>query len=339
MPYKLQENSKVPAIIGSSKEIVEIHSVIQKVAKTDSTVLILGESGTGKELIAKAIHYSSERANKPFVHVNCAAIPSALLESELFGHEKGAFTGAFTSRAGRFELANAGTVFLDEIGDMPPALQVKILRVLQERCFERIGGHRTINVDVRIIAATNSNLEAAVSEGKFREDLYYRLNVIPITIPPLRMRAGDIPELCNHFLEKYALKMGRKRLNITKGAMEHLQHYHWPGNVRELENLIERLFVLKQDDIITPQDLPEKIRNRGILDLPEITGDDTNPFVNGIDLNTAVQEYEKRLIMHALELHEGVQVRAAKYLNIKRTTLIEKMRRYGIQTRCHNNDR
>ncbi len=339
MSLKVAESSKIPSIIGSSKEINEVYSVIQRVAKTDSTVLVLGESGTGKELIAKTIHYSSERANRPFVHVNCAAIPAALLESELFGHEKGAFTGAFTARAGRFELANSGTVFLDEIGDMPPVLQVKILRVLQEKCFERIGGHRTINVDVRIIAATNSNLEAAVAEGRFREDLYYRLNVIPITIPPLRMRASDIPELCNYFLQKYAVKMGRKGLNITKSAMDYLQRYHWPGNVRELENLIERLFVLKQDDTITPQDLPDKIRNKDVLDIPEIARDDSNPFVSGIDLNSAVQEYEKRLILHALELHEGVQVRAAKYLNIKRTTLIEKMKRYGIETRCHNNDR
>lgn len=326
-----RDTTNIPTIIGSSKAIREIFSIIERVAKTDSTVLILGESGTGKELIAKNIHFNSPRSNKPFVHVNCAAIPIPLLEAELFGHEKGAFTGAFTSRAGRFELADSGTIFLDEIGEMPPALQVKILRVLQEKSFERIGGLRTISADVRIIAATNKDLEKAVKEGRFREDLYYRLNVIPISVPPLRARLQDVPELCEHFLTKYAEKIGRKKLKIDDAAMTCLTQYSWPGNVRELENLIERLFVLKQDDLITPYDLPEKIRQRALPEVSESAHDDINPFINGIDLNSAVQKYERDLIVHALELNDWVQVKAARYLNIKRTTLIQKMKRYGIE--------
>ncbi len=318
------------AIIGSSMPLLEIFEIINRVAKTDSTVLVLGESGTGKELVAKNIHYKSPRANKPFIHVNCAAIPSTLLESELFGYEKGAFTGAVTARAGRFEMADSGTLFLDEIGDMPPILQVKILRALQEKSFERIGGIKTVHADVRIIAATNKNLEQAVKEGRFREDLYYRLNVIPITMPPLRTRTQDLPELCEYFLDKYSVKIGRKRLTINKSAMNYLLQYSWPGNVRELENLIERLFVLKQDDTVTPYDLPDKIINRGIPEFPNTVEDDENPFINGIDLNATIAKYEKNLILHALDLNEGVQSRAAKYLNIKRTTLIQKMKRHGI---------
>ncbi|MCX8069534.1 MAG: sigma-54 dependent transcriptional regulator [Thermodesulfovibrionales bacterium] len=319
----------IPPIIGSSKPIREIYDIIEKVANTDSTVLILGESGTGKELIAKNIHYRSKRATKPFIHVNCAAIPSELLESELFGYEKGAFTGAFTSRAGKFEIAHLGTILLDEIGDMPSQLQAKILRVLQERSFERIGGIKTVTVDVRIIAATNKNLQNTVAEGKFREDLFYRLNVIPITIEPLRKRKEDIPELCNFFIERFKKKFNRE-MTINTSVFEYLKNYSWPGNVRELENLIERLFVLKHDDIITSSDLPEGIRNCGIPEIPDFVDDEINPFINGIDLNAALESYEKRLIIHALELHDGVKTRAAKYLNVKRTSLIEKMKRYKI---------
>lgn len=325
----MMDNPNIPPIIGSSKAIKEIHSIIEKVANTDSTVLILGESGTGKELIAKNIHYRSNRANKPFIHVNCAAIPSELLESELFGYEKGAFTGAFTSKAGKFETANFGTVLLDEIGDMAPQLQAKILRVLQERSFERIGGMKTITVDVRIIAATNKNLQDTVAEGRFREDLFYRLNVIPIKIQPLRNRTEDIPLLFDYFIEKFKKRFNRP-MTISKSTFEYLVNYSWPGNVRELENLIERLFVLKHDNVITSSDLPEGIRNRGIPEIPDFVDDDTNPFINGIDLNAALEAYEKRLIIHALELHDGVKTRAAKYLNIKRTSLIEKIKRYGI---------
>lgn len=324
------ENNNPFQIIGTSNAIKRIYELIEKVSNSDSTVLILGESGTGKELVAKNIHFRSARANKPFIPVNCGAIPTELLESELFGHEKGAFTGAVASRVGRFELADGGTVFLDEIGEMQPILQVKLLRVLQERSFERIGGTKTVNVDVRIIAATNQNLEEAVAAGRFREDLFYRLNVIPLNIPPLRERIEDIPLLCDYFIEKHSKRMGRNPIKITDEALKMFLSYHWPGNVRELENTIERLLVLKDDDIVKPYDLPEKMTGRKIPNLPNIEDDDINPFVGGIDLNAALEEYEKRLILHALELQNGVKSQAAKYLNINRTTLIEKMKRLGL---------
>jgi sigma-54 specific flagellar transcriptional regulator A len=318
-------------IIGNSPAIKRIYELTAKVACCQSTVLVLGESGTGKELIAKSIHLNSDRADKPFIPVNCGAIPADLLESELFGHEKGAFTSAVATRIGRFELADGGTILLDEIGEMPQMLQVKLLRVLQERSFERVGGARTINVDVRIIAATNQDLEAAVKGGRFREDLFYRLNVIPIEIPPLRERVDDIPLLCRFFIEKYSKRFGRNPITITGEAAKIFASYSWPGNVRELENAIERLLVLNDNDIVTPSDLPEKISGKRIPELPDIMeDDDNNPFVSGIDLNAALEGYEKRLILHALELHNGVKSQAAKYLNINRTTLIEKMKRLGL---------
>ncbi len=324
------DNNNLLQIIGTSKAIKHIYELIEKVSNSDSTVLILGESGTGKELVAKNIHFKSARANRPFIPVNCGAIPTELLESELFGHEKGAFTGAVASRVGRFELADGGTIFLDEIGEMQPILQVKLLRVLQERSFERIGGIKTVNVDVRIVAATNQNLEDAVATGKFREDLFYRLNVIPIDIPPLRERTEDILPLCDYFIEKHSKRFGRNPIRLTDDAMKMFISYHWPGNVRELENTVERLLVLKDDDVVTPYDLPEKMTGRKIPNLPDIEDDDINPFVGGIDLNAALEEYEKRLILHAIELQNGVKSQAAKYLNINRTTLIEKMKRLGL---------
>lgn len=324
------DNNNLLQIIGTSKAIKHIYELIEKVSNSDSTVLILGESGTGKELVAKNIHFKSARANRPFIPVNCGAIPTELLESELFGHEKGAFTGAVASRVGRFELADGGTIFLDEIGEMQPILQVKLLRVLQERSFERIGGIKTVNVDVRIVAATNQNLEDAVATGRFREDLFYRLNVIPIDIPPLRERTEDILPLCDYFIEKHSKRFGRNPIRLTDDAMKMFISYHWPGNVRELENTVERLLVLKDDDVVTPYDLPEKMTGRKIPNLPDIEDDDINPFVGGIDLNAALEEYEKRLILHAIELQNGVKSQAAKYLNINRTTLIEKMKRLGL---------
>jgi len=326
---------KVPAIIGVSPSIRHIYSLISKVSNADTTVLLLGESGTGKELVAKTIHYGSRRAEKPFVPVNCGAIPSELLESELFGHEKGAFTGAIAARSGRFELADGGTIFLDEIGEMPPILQVKLLRVLQERSFERIGGVKTVDVDVRVISATNQNLEEAVKAGKFREDLYYRINVIPIEMPPLRSRTEDLPLLCEFFMDKHSGRLNRKPLRISSEAMQIFRYYDWPGNVRELENTLERLLVLKDDDSIIPADLSEKMTGVSAQELPgvEVPSDDPdiNPFVQGIDLNQALIEYEKKMLLHALNLHEGVKSQAAKYLNINRTTLIEKMKRLGLQ--------
>jgi transcriptional regulator with GAF, ATPase, and Fis domain len=331
---KSTAHPKAPSLIGASPSIRQIYNLISKVSNSDSTVLLLGESGTGKELVAKTIHYSSSRAGKPFVPVNCGAIPAELLESELFGHEKGAFTGAIAPRTGRFELADGGSIFLDEIGEMPAILQVKLLRVLQERSFERIGGVKTVDVDVRVISATNQNLEEAVKSGRFREDLYYRINVIPIEMPPLRSRTEDLPLLCDFFMEKHCGRLNKKPLRISPEAMQIFRTYEWPGNVRELENTLERLLVLKDDDIIMPNDLSERMTGRCASELhdTDLPSDDpdTNPFVQGIDLNQALIEYEKKMLLHALNLHEGVKSQAAKYLNINRTTLIEKMKRLGL---------
>lgn len=316
------------AILGSSIEIEKVRDTINKVADTDSTVLILGESGTGKELVARALHYGSARSSKPFIPINCGAIPEDLLESELFGHEKGAFTGAIATKIGRFEAANEGTVFLDEIGDMSPGLQVKILRVLQEKEFERVGGRNSIKVDVRVVAATNQDLEQAVEEKKFRKDLYYRLNVIPIFLPPLRDRKEDIPLLLEHFIEKIC---GRKKKSIKGASPEALkmfEAYDWPGNIRELENFVERLVVLKEDGShITARDLPEKIRKSKAdtavsraMEFPD----------EGIDFNAAVDNFERELIVTALNRVNGVKKKAAEYLGLNRTTLIEKMKRKGL---------
>lgn len=317
-------------IIGKSIQIQRILTFIDKLSKTDTTALIMGESGTGKELVAKMIHQKSPRAEKPFIPVNCAAIPSELLESELFGHEKGAFTGAHNCRYGRFELANEGTIFLDEIGDMPLHLQVKILRVIQEKTFERIGGTRPIKVNVRIIAATNKDLENEVKEGRFREDLFWRLNVVPVVIPPLRERKEDIPLLCEYFINKFSHKFGYS-LKIKPEVMQIFLNYTWPGNVRELENLIERLYVLNDDGDINIKDIPERMKFGESSFQKELIPDDLNPFSSGIDLNEVLKEYEKKLILHALNLHGWIKSRAAKYLSINRTTLIEKMKRLNIK--------
>jgi transcriptional regulator with PAS, ATPase and Fis domain len=289
-------------------------------------VLICGESGTGKELVAKAIHYNSDRKDEPMIPVNCGAIPEDLLESELFGYEKGAFTGALKTRIGRFELADRGTIFLDEIGDMSPALQVKILRVLQEHEFERVGGVKSIKVDIRIVAATHRDLEKAVKQGVFREDLYYRLNVIPITIPPLRERTSDIPLLTHHFMKKFNRGKKQNIKGVSQESMNTLLRYHWPGNVRELENIIERMVILKGEGIIEKEDLPEKLLGAewsdGIpsLEIPE----------SGISFNTAVSEFEKELMLRALNKTNWIKNRAAKLLQLKRTTLIEKMKKIQL---------
>ncbi len=317
-------------IVGSSKAMQEVFGLVEKVADTDSTVLITGESGTGKELIAHAIHYASDRKDGPFIPVNCAAIPEELLESELFGHEKGAFTHAIKTRIGRFELANKGTIFLDEIGEMSPSLQVKLLRVLQERKFERVGGVKTISVDIRVVSATNQDLEIAVKEGRFREDLFYRLNVIPIHVPPLRERRSDIPLLAKHFLKKYC--SGKKRCveGITDEALDILTRYDWPGNVRELENIMERMVILANGKMITKDDLPYQILEKtGGVPGQAIPGDLEFPE-DGLSLSQAVSELEKRLILKALERTGGVKNRAAKLLKMNRTTLIEKMKKLGL---------
>jgi DNA-binding NtrC family response regulator len=324
---QLKKKYRFDNIIGDHEKMQKVFEIVEKVADTDSTILILGESGTGKELIAKAIHYNCYRRDGPFVPVNCAAIPSELLESELFGHEKGAFTNAIRTRIGRFELANGGTVFLDEIGDMNPLLQSKLLRVLQERQFERVGGIKMIKTDIRIIAATHQDLKLAVQQKKFREDLYYRLNVIPIRIPPLRERKADIPLLAHYFLDHFNRSKKKKIRGIHEEALEGLMRYDWPGNVRELENTIERVVILIDHDLITPVDLPEKFHSLPqpeppkTLEIPE----------EGISLDTAVNEFEKNLILQALVKTGWVKNKAARLLNLNRTTLIEKIKRQNLQ--------
>ena len=314
-------------IIGQSDAITEVLNMIERVAQTDSTVLVMGESGTGKELVAKALHFNSLRAEKPFIPINCGAIPAELLESELFGHMKGAFTGALANRTGRFELAQDGTLFLDEIGDMSPALQVKLLRVLQERVLEPVGGTKSIPVNVRVIAATNVDLDSAVEDGRFREDLFYRLNVIPIRIPALRERRADIPVLLHHFMELFNRNRGRALKGIAPDALELLCHYAWPGNIRELENLVERLSILKGQGIVEVMDLPERYRKFKLdadpskIEIPE----------QGVDFNTAVDNYENALIMRALEKTGWNRNQAALLLKLNRTTLVEKIKKKGLR--------
>lgn len=317
-------------IIGKSQAIQKILDLAHKLSKSDTTVLIMGESGTGKELVAKLIHEKSKRSSKTFIPVNCAAIPSELLESELFGYEKGAFTGAVFSRPGRFELANGGTIFLDEIGDMPLHLQVKILRVIQERTIEKIGSTKPIKIDVRIISATNKNLEKEVKEGRFREDLFWRLNVVPLVIPPLRERKEDIPLLCEYFIDRFSIKFGY-RLDFDKNVLELFSNYDWPGNVRELENLIERLYVLSENGVVKIEDIPERIKFAENTIPKELINEDFNPFAPEMDLNDLLREYERKLILHALNINSWIKSKAAKYLKINRTTLLEKMKRLAIK--------
>jgi transcriptional regulator with PAS, ATPase and Fis domain len=312
-------------IKGTHPVMEKILQVAQRVAATDSTVMIQGESGTGKELIARYIHAHSRRSNQPFIAVNCGAIPPDLLESEMFGHERGAFTGAVGSRMGMFQLANGGTIFLDEIGEMTSTLQVKLLRVLQEREIRPVGSDRTIKVDVRVVAATNRDLAVEVEKGRFREDLYYRLQVIPVLLPPLRERRSDIPILVQHFLDKYNAKHEARRCTIADDAMVHLWEYDWPGNVRELENLVERLVVLSDDGFVHVDHLPPNIRSfisEKKIPRPSLTEE-------GIDLNKAVEEFEYRLIDEALRRTKGNKQAAARLLGLKRTTLVAKLRRKG----------
>jgi DNA-binding NtrC family response regulator len=323
---QLQEKYRFDNIIGNSPEITAVFDLIERVADSDSTILITGESGTGKELVAKAIHYNSRRAEKLMVPVNCGAIPENLLESELFGHVKGAFTGALTSRAGRFEVANSGTIFLDEIGDMSPSLQVKILRVLQERKFEPVGSAKTTEVDVRVIAATHKDLDVAVLQKTFREDLFYRLNVIPIRIPALRDRRSDIPLLIHHFLKHFNQTKHRDIQGFSPDSMELLTTYNWPGNVRELENLIERLVIIKGNGLIEMRDLPERYLQRGV---PNSTEKLVVP-TKGLDFNSAVDNFENALIMQALERTGWNRNKAASLLNLNRTTLVEKIKKKGL---------
>ena len=317
-------------IVGNSPPMQDVIKFIEKIADTDSTVLVTGDSGTGKELISKTIHYNSLRAKKPFVPLNCAAIPKDILESELFGHEKGAFTGAISTRIGRFELANHGTLFLDEIGELDPSLQVKLLRVLQEKEFERVGGIKTIRVDVRIIAATNKNLEKAVKDGTFREDLYYRLNVIPLHLPSLWKMREDIPLLIEHFNEEISKRKNKEALVMSDETMECLMNYGWPGNVRELENLVERLIVLREGDVVVPNDLPERMRDK--CHAQKSSSEDRLLSTDGVDLNLMLDEIENNMILQALEISKGVKSRAANLLGLNRTTLIEKMKKKALKS-------
>jgi len=323
LKQQLRKKYQFENFIGDSKPIQKVFELIEKVADTDSTVLITGESGTGKELIAKAIHYNSYRRDNPMVVINCGAIPEELLESELFGHEKGAFTGAHKMRVGRFELANGGTIFLDEIGDMSPNLQVKLLRVLQEQKFERVGGMRTLEIDVRIIAATNKNLINAVNRGSFRQDLYYRLNVIPIKVPPLRHRKSDIPLLIDFFFKRIDPRKRNGINEFSSKAEDALVAYDWPGNVRELENMVERMSILASGDKIELEDVPDSIKGKGA----KIESIEVTIPKDGIVFDQAVEEYEKKLILEALNETNWVKTKAAKLLNINRTTLIEKMKK------------
>lgn len=333
-------------ILGNSPIWQKVFRVLSKVAPTNSTVLVTGESGTGKELLVRAIHANSPRKYKPFVPINCGAIPAELLESELFGHEKGAFTHAIRSRAGRFELAEGGTIFLDEIGEMELNLQVKILRVLQEREFERVGGSKTITTDVRIVAATNRDLEQEVEKGTFREDLFYRLNVIPMHLPPLRERGDDIILLANMFLERFCREKDQPKMSIGKETEKFLKAYPWPGNVRELENFMERISILSDNNIISPADLPAKILNSEINEQEIETGNEiqntteTSAFTmphlsdlqkSGLGLKEFFDIMEDNLLKEAIQEADGIKNKAADLLGIKRTTLIEKLRKKNIQ--------
>jgi two-component system response regulator PilR (NtrC family) len=328
-------------IIGRSPKMIELYKLISKVANVAGTILITGESGTGKELVARTIHKNSDRASKPFLAINCGAIPEQLLESELFGHVKGSFTGAVAHKAGLFEVADGGTVLLDEIGETSLALQVKLLRVLQDRVFRRVGGTEDIEVNVRVIAATNQELNELIKKGRFREDLYYRLHVIPIHLPPLRERREDIPLLVMNFLAKYSQENKRPLTGIAPEAMELLLGYHWPGNVRELENAIERAVALEMTGILTPGSLPEQIRQTADprpqttdrrLQIEEAgLGSEVSGLKSGLDLDAVVSKVERDLILEALRQAEGVQKRAAQLLGVSFESFRYRMKKHGIE--------
>ncbi|EME00802.1 AAA domain-containing protein [Pseudomonas stutzeri] len=339
------------SLVGTSRAVQHVRQMMEQVADTEASVLILGESGTGKEVVARNLHYHSKRRQGPFVPVNCGAIPAELLESELFGHEKGAFTGAITARAGRFELAEGGTLFLDEIGDMPLPMQVKLLRVLQERTFERVGSNRTQNADVRIIAATHKDLEKMIEEGTFREDLYYRLNVFPIEMAPLRERVEDIPLLMNELISRMEHEK-RGSIRFNSAAIMSLCRHDWPGNVRELANLVERMAIMHPYGVIGVMELPKKFRHvddddeqyatslhdemeeRAAISAPMVVPEAQAMLpIEGLDLKEYLGNLEQGLIHQALEDAGGVVARAAERLRIRRTTLVEKMRKYGMNRR------
>ena len=327
---QLRSRYRFDNVVGQSASLRAVLDLVDKVADSDSTVLITGESGTGKELIARAIHYNSRRAERVMVSLNCGAIPEELLESELFGHVKGAFTNAVAHREGRFAAADGGTIFLDEIGDMSPNLQVKLLRVLQERSFEPVGSSKPIRVDVRVIAATNQNLENAIRRGAFREDLFYRLNVIPIEVPPLRERKEDLPLLVQHFLDRLNSEKARKVEGISAAALDRMLEHDWPGNVRELENLVERMVVLRGEGVLDVSDLPAQFR-RGAA-----SSDATMPNLGpgGVDFNDVIDRVETKLILQALDKTGWNKNQAARLLGLNRTTLIEKIKKKGLESQA-----
>ncbi len=325
---QLRGKYKFDKIIGNSPAMQQLFSRMEKVVNTDSTILILGDSGTGKELVAKAIHFNGGRKEKPFVAINCGAIPADLLESELFGHVRGSFTGAVADKAGKFEVANNGTIFLDEIGTMPMHLQMKLLRVLQEQEVERVGSSKKIKLNVRVISATNADLEEQVREGRFREDLFYRLNVIPIVLPPLRERREDIALLARHFLQNVCREMDRPLMLISPAAMQALEAYDWPGNVREMENVMERTVALTDGETIERKDLPTNIgggdeENDNDILYPKVTPE-------GVSLPRIIEKIESRMIREAMELGGGIKARASTLLGINRTTLVEKIKRLNL---------
>lgn len=338
-PVALSSNINISSIIGASSQMQEVFKIISKISLSSVTVLILGESGTGKELVAYEIHKNSQRANKPFVKINCAAIPSTLIESELFGFERGAFTGAVASKPGRFELANEGTIFLDEVADMPLEMQVKLLRVLQEQEFEHVGGIHTIKVDVRILTATNKDLEAEVKTGRFREDLYYRLNVVPIKIPPLRDRKEDIPPLVEYFLKQLNDKLKHNITAITPEATQALRSFSWPGNIRQLENALERMILMAEGTTLKTRDLPTEIATAA-----GITGQDDGTGTEDVTAGTfkaivrkQTQSVERELIKKALEETGGNVTRAAEKLGLSRKGLQLKMKELGTSINNRTN--
>ncbi len=332
IPIKAQSRVIFKGIIGHGTAMRKIFRIVEKVANSDTTIMLNGETGTGKGLIARAIHNASGRSAQPFVQINCGATPEGLLESEFFGYRRGAFTGATADKAGKFEIAKGGTIFLDEIGDMSADLQVKVLRVLEEGEFERVGGNETIKSDARIIAATHRDLEEEVQKGNFREDLFYRLYVIPIMLPTLKERKSDIPYFVSYFIEQFADKKDESPAKFSDDAMKILVNYSWPGNVRELKNLIERLVVLHEGEQVLPEDLPEKVRSKG-----SGAAQRKYPSGEGISFNTAVSEFEKALIISALDKTNWVKNQAAQLLKIKRTTLVEKIKRYHLEKDFESN--
>jgi Nif-specific regulatory protein len=323
---ELKERFRPSNIIGNSHEMQGVYDQIAQVGKSATSVLIEGETGTGKELVAAAIHYNSDRANKPFIKAHCAALPENLIESELFGHVKGSFTGATGDRIGRFEMAHGGTLFLDEIGEIPPSIQIKLLRVLQEREFERVGGSHTIKVNVRVIAATNRDLRQMVADGKFREDLYYRLNVFPIYVPPLRKRKGDILLLADHFLEKYSKESGKKVNRLSSAVIDMLYSYHWPGNVRELENVMERAVLLADADAVHPHHLPPTLQTA------EITGANRPRH----SLKEMVEAYERDILVDALKSARGNMAAAARALKTTQRIFGYKVHRYQVDAKKYS---